>query len=121
MRLLTLTLASLLLLTAPALARDYEGMEQGLFEAQNRARQNPFYYKELISEELNTKFTLNEVEKFAICYEPEDFDSQGFKKCQASRETYEGRGAWMDAIVFLSERASPKQELRYSTGLAKAC
>lgn len=86
---------------------DFEKLEQGLFEAHNRARSNPFYYKELISNELNTKFTLNEVDKFAICYEPDDFDSQGFKKCTASRETYEGRGAWMDAIVFLSERAKP--------------
>ncbi len=27
----------------------------------------------------------------------------------------------MDAIVYLSERAKPKQELRYSHGLSKAC
>lgn len=61
------------------------------------------------------------MDKYAVCYWPGDFDSQGFKKCEASRETYEGRGAWMDAIVYLSERAKPKNELKYSIGLSKAC
>jgi len=64
---------------------------------------------------------MNEVDKYSICYWPADFDSQGFKQCEASRETYEGRGAWMDAIVYLSERAKPKKELKYSIGLSKAC
>lgn len=99
----------------------YESMEQGLFEASNKARTDPFYYKEIISDELNSKFTLNEADKFAICYQPSDFDSQGFKQCEASRETYEGRAAWMDAIVYLSERAQPQQGLKYSNGLSKAC
>jgi hypothetical protein len=61
------------------------------------------------------------VEKYAICYWPADFDSMGFKKCEASRETYEGRGAWMDAIVYLSERAKPLPELKLSSGLSQAC
>jgi len=64
---------------------------------------------------------MNELDRYAICYWPADFDSNGFKKCEASRETYEGRSAWMDSIVYLSERARPKNELKYSKGLSKAC
>jgi len=64
---------------------------------------------------------MNENDRYAICYWPFDFDSNGFKKCEASWETYEGRSAWMDAIVYLSERAKPKNELKYSKGLSKAC
>lgn len=118
-------LAVVISMAAVALAatggKDFSQMESQLLDSHNRARTDPFYFKELISNELNTKFTMNEVDKFAVCYLPEDFDSQGFKQCEASRETYEGRGAWMDSIVFLNERAQPKKELKHSVGLSKAC
>ena len=64
---------------------------------------------------------MNEVGKFAVCYAPKDFNSHRSDQCQASRETYEGREAWKDSIVFLSEQATPQPELKRSEALNKAC
>ena len=64
---------------------------------------------------------MNEVGKFAVCYSPKDFNSHRSDQCDASRETYEGREAWKDAIVFLSEQANPQPELKRSEALNKAC
>ncbi|NQX99248.1 MAG: hypothetical protein HRT73_15425 [Flavobacteriales bacterium] len=112
---------ALVCLAAICTAKTFEDQEEALFRASNKARSDPFYYKEIVANEYNGKFSLNAVDKFAICYEPADFDSQGFAECKASRETYEGRTAWMDAIVYLSEKATPKPALAYSHGLSKAC
>ena len=75
----------LLLFTVGLLyAKTFEFQEQGLFDLHNRARTDPFFFKEQIANELNTKFTLNEVDKYSICYWPPDFDSNGIRKCEAS-------------------------------------
>jgi len=58
-----------------SLAEDFEKQEEALFRAHNKARSDPFYYKEIVSNEYNTKFTMNEVDKFAICYDPKDYDA----------------------------------------------